>query len=436
MKLDKSRGPDGLQVNFFRASWEIIKEDLLKCCEESRKSSKILGRMNTTLIALIPKEKNPSTSDRFRPISLCNVYYKIITKLMENRLKGILPKLISEEQGGFVQGKQIADNVILVQEALHSACCRKGNLMLIKLDMAKAYDCLDITFLLKVLERFGFCRGWRNWVEGCISNPSFLVLVNGSPVDFFKSDRGIRQGCPLSPSLFILMAKSLGRMLKENAERGLLEGAEVTTDCKRISHAQFMDDTILMGTTTMENAKIFKEVLDTFLLASGGRVNENKSFIYMMNSSVRLHSRICRLMGFQRDSFEKPISYLGAPLSPSLLRSKDWLPLLDKFQHKVEGWSYGWLNLVAKVTLIRSMLASYPIFLCSFIAALKKVLESFEKVMRSFLWKGGKEKQRIHLVNWDVVCKSKRRGGLGIRKLEVMAKALGGKQVWRLGTGQ
>eukprot|EP01018_Ginkgo_biloba_P038227 Gb_38057 [translate_table: standard] len=114
MKLGKSPGPDGLQVNFFKARWEVIIEDLLKCCEESRRSGKILGRMNATFIALIPKEKNPVSLDKFRPISLCNVCYKIISKLMANILKGILPKLISEEQGGFVQGKQIADNVVLV----------------------------------------------------------------------------------------------------------------------------------------------------------------------------------------------------------------------------------------------------------------------------------------------------------------------------------
>eukprot|EP01018_Ginkgo_biloba_P014488 Gb_16744 [translate_table: standard] len=242
---------------------------------------------------------------------------------MANRLKVILPKLISEEQGGFVQGKQIADNVVLVQEALHSARMRKGSLMLIKLDMAKAYDCLDRTFILKVLEKFVFCKSWRNWVERYISNPTFSVLVNGIPTGFFKSGRGIRQGCPLSPSLFILVAEALGRMLEDKAGKGLIEGAEVTSGCKRISHAQFVDNTILMGTPTMKNAKAFKDAIELFLLASGGSVNKSKSYIYMLNSSVRLHSKICRQWGFQRGNFDKLICYLSAPLSPFLLRSKD-----------------------------------------------------------------------------------------------------------------
>jgi len=94
------------------------------------------------------------------------------------------------------------------------------------------------------------------------------------------------------------VAEALGRMLEVKVERGLLEGAEVTSEYKRITHAQFMDDTILMGSETVENAKVFKGVLDLFLLASGGRVNENKSYIYMMNTLVRLYSRICRQLGF------------------------------------------------------------------------------------------------------------------------------------------
>eukprot|EP01018_Ginkgo_biloba_P019731 Gb_09004 [translate_table: standard] len=196
----------------------------------------------------------------------------------------------------------------------------------------------------------------------------------------------------MSPSLFIIVAETLGRLLGERAERGLIEGAEVTSSYKWLTHTQFVDDTILMGAATMENAKAFKRILDLFLSASGGKVNETKSFLYTMNTSARVQNKICRYLGFKQGSFDKPIKYLGAPLSPFVLRSKDWAPLLEKFQKKIEGWALGWLNLAGKVTLIKSVLASYPTFLCSFLVAPKKVLESFEKAMRSFLWKGGREK--------------------------------------------
>eukprot|EP01018_Ginkgo_biloba_P033947 Gb_18416 [translate_table: standard] len=221
MKKDKLPGLEGSLGKCFQGKLEYYQKGFVKNVARSQGS---LGRLNATLIALISKEKGPMTFDKFRPISLCNVLYKIITKLMENRLKLILPKLILEEQGGFVQGKRIVDNVVIAQKALHSGKIWKLKMMLIKLDMAKAYDCLDKNFLLKVLEQFGFCKEWRQWVEGCISNPSFLVLVNGSPTGFFKSSRGIRQGCPLFPSLFIMATEALGRFLGGKTERGLLAG--------------------------------------------------------------------------------------------------------------------------------------------------------------------------------------------------------------------
>eukprot|EP01018_Ginkgo_biloba_P016394 Gb_41626 [translate_table: standard] len=163
MKDNKSLGPDGFHINVFKAYWETIKDDLLRCCKESRRLGKVLGSMNAMFIALIPKEKNPISFDRFTLVSLCNVCYKFISKLMVNRLKKILPRLISEEQGGFAQGKHIGDIMVLAREVLHSARIRKDLVMFIKLNMAKAYDILDRKFLLKVLEHFGFSQEWRNW---------------------------------------------------------------------------------------------------------------------------------------------------------------------------------------------------------------------------------------------------------------------------------
>eukprot|EP01018_Ginkgo_biloba_P027674 Gb_39587 [translate_table: standard] len=122
---------------------------------------------------------------------------------MTNRLKKNLPRLISEEQGGFF-------------EVLHSSKGRRDRIMLIKLDMAKAYYRLDRNFCLKILEQFGFGQAWRNGVNGCISNSSFLVLVNGSPIGYFIGTRDIRQGCPLSLSLFILITEALGKFLERN----------------------------------------------------------------------------------------------------------------------------------------------------------------------------------------------------------------------------
>ena len=138
--------------------------DVWKIVEQSRISTHILPALNATFLTLIPKSEGVDTPDKFRPISLCNVIYKIITKVIANRLKPILPSLISLEQSGFVEGRQISDGIILVHEILHSIKCKKLSGMLVKLDIAKAYDKLNWQFIQKMLEAFGFSVNWVNWI--------------------------------------------------------------------------------------------------------------------------------------------------------------------------------------------------------------------------------------------------------------------------------
>jgi len=157
------------------------------------RKSKVGGSTNSTFLVLITKEANPETFDKFRPISLCNASYKIITKLLANRIKPLLDKLISPNQGGFVKGRHILDNVILVQEIIHSSHQHKEQGMLIKLDMANAFDRVRHSFLLQVLYAFGFNSEFVNLIKACIGEPWIAPLVNGRPTNYFKATRGIRQ---------------------------------------------------------------------------------------------------------------------------------------------------------------------------------------------------------------------------------------------------
>ena len=157
MESDKDLGPDGYSNHFFKVCWHIIKSDLLRMVLAFQRKVKLGGCTNSTFLALIPKDVNPSTFDRFRPISLCNSSYKIIAKLLANKFKPLLGKLISPLQGGFVKGRHIVDNVIQVQEAIHSSFHRNEKGVLIKLDMKNAFDRVKLPFLYDVLISFGFC---------------------------------------------------------------------------------------------------------------------------------------------------------------------------------------------------------------------------------------------------------------------------------------
>ena len=164
MVLGKAPGQDGFTMNFFHFFWDLIKEEVLDIIEESRSKKGVLKNFNATFLALIPKEDGADSPGKFRHISLCNVIYKIISKVIVNRLKPLLPNLISPEQSRFVEGRQILDGVILVHEVIHSLKITKKPNMLIKLNMSKKFDKLSWEYIKKMLLSYGFNTTWTDWI--------------------------------------------------------------------------------------------------------------------------------------------------------------------------------------------------------------------------------------------------------------------------------
>ena len=183
--------------------------------------------MNFTYIVFIPKEGKVSSFGNLRPISLCNLSYKILSKLIANRLRPFLDRFISSSQVAFVTGKWISENSILTHEIGH--CFKKklgkGGLIGVKVDMAKAYDSLEWSFIVRVMEVVGFDKVFCNLILQCISTTSFSLLINGSAYGSFKAERGIRQGDPLSPYLFIICAEVLSRLLVAKEREGSILGS-------------------------------------------------------------------------------------------------------------------------------------------------------------------------------------------------------------------
>ena len=227
MALGKAPSPDGFTSNFFHHFLDLVKEEVVEIVEESRSKRGVLKAFNVTFLTLIPKEVGAKILDKFRPISLCNVIYKIISKVISNRLKPLLPNLIFPEQSGFMEGHQILDGAILVHEVIQSLQSSQQPGMMIKLDIDKAFDKLSWQFIRKMLEAYVFFQGWVEWVMGLISTPFFSILLNGAPTRIFQPSRGIKQGDPLSPFLFILMVEGLICLPQTQAKNGELRGLRI-----------------------------------------------------------------------------------------------------------------------------------------------------------------------------------------------------------------
>eukprot|EP00253_Pinus_taeda_P020669 PITA_20669 len=213
LKIGKAPGPDGFSSNFFHHFWELIKWEVWQVVEESRSLRWMYPGLNATFIALIPKAEDSNSPEKFRPIAVCNIIYKIVSKVVALRLKPLLPGTISPEQSGYVEGRQITDGIILSHEIIHFLMHSKKPGMLLKIDLSKAFDSISWDYIKKILSAFGFANAWIRWIMSMISSSFFSILINGIPTSTFRSSRGLRQGDPLSPFLFIIMAEGLGRSL-------------------------------------------------------------------------------------------------------------------------------------------------------------------------------------------------------------------------------
>eukprot|EP00253_Pinus_taeda_P033369 PITA_33369 len=433
LQPDKSPGPDGFPINFYRDHWQLIRKYLLKILRGIQRKGKMGGFTNSTFLALIPKENRPTSFSRFRPISLCNSSYKIFTKIIATRLQPLLPSLISENQGGFLSNRQIHDTITLVQEAIHSSTSRQEKGFVLKLDLANAFDRVRHSFLFAVLRKMGFNAAFISTIAACISRPWISPLINGRPCEAFQSSRGLRQGCPLSPYLFILMAESFSSALGHNRRVGLISGIKFGNGVKNINHSQFVDDTLLIGGASTTIARRFKTLLDQFMKYSGGAINFHKSCTYGWNISNHTAHSIANIFGVAYKTNWDHFIYLGMPVSLGPLKAVTWNEIIDKVKRKVQQWGTQWLNPVGRIILLKSGISSLPLYRFTLYQAPATFHHKLEVALRNFLWQGGKKEKNIfNLVSWKSVIQSQDRGGLGIRAPKILNLAFGIKMAWRL----
>ena len=429
MERDKAPGPDGFSIAFFHHCWRVVERDVLAVFEEFHQHCKFEKSLNATFIALIPKKNGASNIHDFRPISLVGSLYKILAKVLANRLKMVLDRLISESQNSFVGGRQILDSVLIANECVDNRLKSKIPGVICKLDIEKAYDNVNWEALLKLLKKMGFREKWSSWIRTCISTMQFSVLVNGSSADFFGSSRGLRQGDPLSLLLFLVMMEVFSRMVKRMEGAGLISGFKANGRRGRgecISHLLFADDTILFCDAEVEQILHVRLLLLGFQAVTSLKVNVAKSEIVPIGEVNNVQA-LAEFLGCRIGAL--PMTYLGMPLGASHKSTSIWNPILEKIKRKLAGWKKLYLSKSGRLTLLKSTLSSLPTYFLSLFTIPTHVANKIKKLQRDFLWGDSK----THLLGWDKVCLLIAIGGLGIRNLTTFNKALLGKWLWRFG---
>jgi hypothetical protein len=226
----KAPGVDGFTAGFFQKHWCLLKNSVTAAVLGFLNGGDMPEVINRTILVLIPKVANPDELSNFRPISLCNVIYKLCSKVMANRLRPILNEIVSEEQSAFVPGRLITDNVLIAYECIHYLRNKKGKTgaCAIKLDMAEAYDRVEWSYLHAVLVALDFPTSFCNLVMKCVTSVTFSVRVNGILSPSFRPSRGIRQGDPISSYLFLLCSEGLTCMLKARGPQYISRGVRVS----------------------------------------------------------------------------------------------------------------------------------------------------------------------------------------------------------------
>ncbi|KAL0292188.1 UNVERIFIED_CONTAM: Retrovirus-related Pol polyprotein from type-2 retrotransposable element R2DM [Sesamum radiatum] len=345
-------------------------------------------------------------------------------------MQQVLDLLIDYSQNAFVPGRSIADNILLAQELMAGYNqSRLPQRCTIKVDIQKAYDSVHWDFVLESLRIFNFPSRFISWIEQCLTTPTFSISLNGSVHGFFKGARGLRQGDPMSPYLFVLVMEIWHVLLTIRTRN---EGSfQHHWKCNELGivNLSFADDILIFCAGNLESVRMIKHTLAEFAEMSGLHVNPNKSTI-ILSKAVRSERRaILDLMGFPEAVL--PIKYLGVPLIASRLTVADCQPLIDRFNNRLAGWGHLLLSFAGRLQLIKSVLSSLHMYWSSVFILPKAVIKVIERRMRDFLWKGVSGTGYAK-VSWLQVCKSKEEGGLGIRRVLFMNQALMLRHIWRI----
>jgi hypothetical protein len=430
MKPNKAPGPDGFPAEFYQKIWAVIKTDLMALFEQLHTGDLPLFKLNFGVITLLPKKENAVQIQQYRPICLLNVSFKVFTKVGTNRVTEIAPKVIKPTQTAFMPGRHILEGVVVLHETIHELHSKKLDGVLFKIDFEKAYDKIKWSFLQQTLRMKGFAPEWCRLIRDFVQDGSVGIKVNEDIGHYFQTKKGLRQGDPLSPLLFNIVVDMLAILIERAKEDGqvgsliphLIEGG--------ISLLQYADDTILFLEHDLQKAANMKLILCIFEQLSGLKINFHKSEIFCFGRAREEKQQYKHIFGCESGML--PFRYLGIPIHYKTLKISDWYPVETRFESKLGCWKGKLLSYGDRLVLINSVLSSLPMFMLSFLLIPKGVLKRLDFYRSRFFWQSDENKRKYRLTKWNIICRPKDQGGLGIEVLDIKNKCLLSKWLFKL----
>ncbi|GJX76619.1 RNA-directed DNA polymerase, eukaryota [Tanacetum coccineum] len=364
---DKAPGPDGFTFGFYRYFWYLIENDVYNDVKYFFMHGEIPKGCNSSFIALIPKIPDANLVKDFRPISLIGSLYKIIAKILANRLVGVLGDIVNEVQSAFIADRQILDGPFILDELIQ------------------------------------WCKSSRG-----------SIILNGSPTEEFQFYKGLKQGDPLSPFLFILIMESLHLSFQRVEDAGMFKGIKLGSSVS-ISHMFYADDAVFVGQWCESNINTLVHVLECFYRASGLRINMSKSKLMGLHVDSDKVKRAAIKLGCL--TFKTPFTYLGSTVGGSMSRIQAWEEVVERVKSRLSKWKMKTLSIGGRLTLLKSVLGSMSIFHMSIFKVPLGVLRKLESIRSHFFNGHDPNCNKASWVNWKMVLAHKDKGGLGVSSL-------------------
>ena len=425
MKMSTSPGPDGFTVPFFKCFWNELKDIIVSAFNEIYTKGHMPGAMKRSITILLPKKnKDRNKVSSLRPISLLNVLYKLITKMLATRMRCVIEKLINPDQTGFIKGRYIGENVRLIIDTLQAASAKQLPGLIVFCDWKQAYDTVNWKFLKQALVKYGFGSNMRKWIdiiydERTGSPCTAQVQLNGHLSQHYRIERGLRQGCPLSCYLFLLSIEPLAEMIRLNENvKGL------TVNGTELKISSYADDTTIILDGSPQSLRECMRCIKSFQEVSGLHLNNSKTQAVWIGADAGRNDSICPEIEIQWTS--EPVEYLGIRLNATGtdLPELNYPDKISRLKQKLSPWQSRGLTAYGKTHLLRSEALSQLVYTMTLMEKPnRQQLKQIDSIMFKFIWKNKRDK-----IKRSILKSSHSKGGLKVPDPSLQADSL--KTVW------